>query len=75
MTVREVTIGNKTIGRSRLRGAWSNWLCPKSMAIKVTTSDMIQCTDENANMVMIMAKSHFRDPVWSPFVLFHHEIL
>ena len=30
--------------------------------------------DDNANVVMVMAKSHFRDRVLSPLVLLHHKI-
>ena len=45
------------------------------MTIKVYTMDMIQYIDDKANMVTIMAKSHFRDRVLSPLVLLHHEIL
>jgi len=44
------------------------------MKIKVMTTDMIQYMDDNANMVMVTVKSHFRDRVWSPLVLLHHEI-
>jgi hypothetical protein len=45
-----------------------------SMTRKVTTTDMIQNMVDNTNMVVVIAKSHFRDRFRSPLVLFHHEI-
>jgi hypothetical protein len=66
-----LNIGNQSGG---LLGTGPNWLCHTSMTIKVTTTDMIQYTDDNANMVMVIAKSHFRDRVWSPLELFRREI-
>ena len=45
------------------------------MRRKVTTTDMIQNMVDNTNMAMVIAKSHFRDRVRSPLVLFNHENL
>ena len=52
-----------------------NWARHKSMTMKVYTMDMAQYTDDKANMVTIMAKSHFRGRVLSPLVLLHREML
>jgi hypothetical protein len=35
--------------------------------------EKIQYTVFNANMEVVMVKSHFRDRLWSPLVLFHHK--
>ena len=71
LTRRASIIGNQSDG---LRAMGSNWLCHTSMTIKVRKVDMIQYMDESANVVMVVAKSHFCDRVWSPLMLFHHEI-
>ena len=66
-----LTIGNQF---GSLRGTASNRLCHTSIMVKVLTMHMIQFTVDNVNMMMIIAKSHFRDRSWSPLVLFHDEI-
>jgi hypothetical protein len=38
----------------------------------VSATDKIQCKVDNANMEEVIARSHFRDRLWSPLVLFHH---
>jgi hypothetical protein len=44
-----------------------------SMTRKVKTIDMIQYVVDIANMIVVIASSHFRDRVRSPLALFHHE--
>lgn len=66
-----LTIGNQS---GSLQGTAPNRLWHPSIMIKVLTIHMIQFMVDNVNMMMIIAKSHFRDRAWSPLVLFHHEI-
>jgi len=44
-----------------------------SMTRKVTTTDTIQNMVDNTNMVVVIARSHFRGRVRSPLVLSHHD--
>jgi hypothetical protein len=43
------------------------------MMRKVMTTDAIQNMVDNTNMVVVIARSHFRDRVRNPLVLFHHD--
>jgi len=40
------------------------------MLTMVAAVFMTEFTDDNTNMVMVIAKSHFRDRVWNPLVLY-----
>jgi hypothetical protein len=65
-----LNIGNQVTGQG--------WRVPVDRASrtgKMATADTIQYTVDNANMEVIIARSHFRDRVWSPLVLFHQEKL
>lgn len=37
------------------------------------TTERIQYRVDSANMEVVKARSHFRDRLWSPLELFHHE--
>jgi hypothetical protein len=39
----------------------------------VIATDKIQYKVDNVNIEVVMARSHFRDRLWSPLVLCHHE--
>jgi hypothetical protein len=69
-------IGSK--GAAGIRGVQlvppSHALTLLSTSRKVKTTDKTQYTVNNANMEVMTAKSNLRDRLWSPRVLFHHEI-